>query len=93
MKINGKRLVLIEWVDSLGVGGQWESLKDRTDDPEEFLCYSAGWLIIDGERNKVIVPHIHDTNENLGAEFSGCGDMTIPTSAVRRIVDLKAGKK
>ena len=92
MKVNGKRLVLIEWEDSFGVSPSWEGLDD-VEEPEAAICYSVGWLIVDGDKRKVVVPHVHEANESIGAVFSGCGDMTIPTSAVRRLVDLKAAKR
>lgn len=50
------------------------------------LCRSAGWLLYDGDDCKVVVPHI--TEEQDGIERQGCGDMTIPTCAILRILDL-----
>ena len=48
------------------------------------ICQSVGWLLHDGEDCKVVVPHVAQQAEQ------GCGDMTIPTASVRRIVDLEA---
>ncbi len=79
------RLVLIEWVDSFGCSTSWQELEDCN--PKIFKCRSVGWLLHDGENCKVIVPHVSDhKHENIPQQ--GCGDMTIPTPAVVRIVDL-----
>ena len=78
------RLVLIEWVDAVGCSSSWEELSDI--DPKPVACRSVGWLLHDGESTKVIVPHVTEKHPN--AEARGCGDMTIPTIAVRRIVAL-----
>lgn len=82
------RLVLVEWLDSVGVGSEWGAIAD-TKEPPDMICYSVGWLLVDGDRYKVIVPHVHYDNPEVGAVKSGCGDMSIPTVAVRRMVDLK----
>lgn len=74
------KLVLIEWVDSYGCSAAWASLADCK--PSPMVCRSVGWLLHDGEESKVVVPHIAD---DAG---QGCGDMTIPTEAIRRLVEL-----
>ncbi len=78
------RLVLIEWEDSLGCSPSWAPLEDSA--PSVLLCRSVGWLLYDGDECKTIVPHV--TGRLDGVEPQGCGDMTIPATAVRRIVDL-----
>jgi hypothetical protein len=50
------------------------------------VCQSVGWLILDGERAKVVAPHINQVE--AGVPLQGCGVMTIPARAVLRIVDL-----
>ena len=76
------RLVLIEWVDSFGCSPNWTPMSE--DQPEPMICKSVGWLAHDGTSCKVVVPHIADSAEQ------GCGDMTIPNEAIRRVVDLEA---
>ena len=83
-KTKEMRLVLIEWVDSLGCSSNWEEVDDLS--PKVLCCRSVGWLAYDGEDCKVIIPHLSDPHDN--AKPQGCGDMTIPTCAIRRIVDL-----
>ncbi len=82
---NAMRLVLIEWVDSFGCSTDWTPLEGNA--PEVLVCRSVGWLLHDGDDCKTIVPHI--SSEHPGAERQGCGDMTIPNSAVVRIVELE----
>jgi len=75
------RFVLIDWVDSYGCSAEWETLDSK--DPQPMICRSVGWLTHDGNDCKVIVPHLCEwTNQ-------GCGDMTIPSVAIQRIVDLE----
>ncbi len=79
------RLVMIEWVDSFGCSADWQELAEVCQ-PKPIVCKSVGWLFSDGPECKVIVPHIADASENTAQQ--GCGDMTIPTTCIRRIVDL-----
>lgn len=78
---DGKRLVLVEWVDSRGAHGNWVELEDLA---QIGTCtmQSVGWVIAqDGDRIHV-VPHV-------GTDpAQGCGDMVIPMCAVRSIADL-----
>ena len=79
------RLVLIEWEDSHS-DGAWcamEGIEDRT-----LICRSVGWLVLDGERAKVVAPHLNE--QEAGVPLQGCGVMTIPARAVLRITDLHA---
>lgn len=80
------RLVLVEWVDSLGPGGTWAELTDLP--PEIAICRSVGWLLHDTDACKVLVPHVIEAAPQARAKRQGAGDMTIPTAAIRRIVDL-----
>ena len=50
------------------------------------LCRSVGWLVYDGDECKVVVPHLSD--ERAQAPRQGCGDMTIPTCAIVRMIEL-----
>jgi len=78
------RLVLVEWVDSYGCSPRWGELEDCS--PQLLTCKSVGWLLRDGEDCKVVVPHVG--GDVPGVKSQGCGEMTIPTSAIVRMVDL-----
>ena len=79
------RLVFIEWVDSFGCSSSWQSLEGSI--PSLLKCRSVGWLLHDTEECKVIVPHISDQNHSQTSQ-QGCGDMTIPTRAIVKMVDI-----
>lgn len=74
------KLVLIEWVDSYGCSSDWRSIEGC--DPKPTVCRSVGWLVHEDEKCKTIVPHICEQ------EGQGCGDMTIPTEAIKSVVAL-----
>lgn len=78
------RLVLIEWLDSFGCSSDWQPLEGCQAKP--LRCRSVGWLLHDGDDCKIVVPHLSETHENVPSQ--GCGDMTIPASAILRIADL-----
>jgi len=79
------RLVFIEWLDSFGCSSQWEDIAVPA--PAPLFCRSVGWLLHDTDQCKVVVPHLtFPTQEHMKQQ--GCGDMTIPTRAILRIVDL-----
>jgi hypothetical protein len=80
------RLVLIEWLDSFGCSAHWQPLADCH--PSPLACTSVGWLAYDGDDCKVIVPHVSKAHDNVPTQ--GCGDMTIPTTAIVRMADLEA---
>lgn len=77
-------LVLIEWEDS-HADGSWHPLGDGVED-RALVCKSVGWLVLDGERVKVVAPHMNE--EEPGVLLQGCGIMTIPSGAVLRIAIL-----
>ncbi len=76
------RLVLIEWIDACGCNSDWKLLEEYH--PKPLLCRSVGWLFRDNEECKVIVPYLSESE----APAQGCGDMTIPTASVVRMIDL-----
>jgi hypothetical protein len=87
MDRNGKyRLVYIEWEDSYGCSPDWEDLENCS--PAPMVCRSIGWLIHDDKKCKVVVPHLTQA-DHPNSNLQGCGDMTIPTSAIRKIADVK----
>ena len=79
------RLVLVEWVDSFGCSAAWQDITDSVAVP--LHCRSVGWLLHDTDDCKVIVPHLSEAHHPSAAP-QGCGDMTIPTCAVTRMIDL-----
>ena len=83
-------LVYIEWEDSYGCSSEWESIENCS--PEVSVCQSVGWLIHDGEKCKVVVPHLNMPN-HPNVKRQGCGDMTIPASAILRIAQLTPPKR
>ena len=83
------QLVMIEWVDSYGCSANWQDLENPH--PTPMVCKSVGWLYHNGSDCKLIVPHVADGDQFIPRQ--GCGDMTIPASAVRRIVPLAPTRK
>lgn len=77
-------LVMIEWEDSHG-DGSWQELDGEIED-RALVCRSVGWLLLDGEQAKVVVPHL--SNQEPGVPLQGSGIMTIPARAVLRVVPL-----
>lgn len=83
------RLVLVEWLDSMGVGGDWQCL-DCVKDPEPVVCVSVGWIIRDTEEYILIASHRHDGGVIDDAEAQVCGTMAITKGTVVKIADLSA---
>jgi hypothetical protein len=78
--------VLVEWFDSCGCSRDWEDLSNANG-AAPMVCRSVGWV---AERNSscvVIVPHVCE------ATTQGCGDMTIPASAIISLVSLVPATK
>lgn len=80
------RLVLVEWEDSYGCSSNWQDLDHPK--PRPMRCRSVGWLYYDGPDCKLLVPHVAEGNGE-SVPIQGCGDMTIPASAVRSIKELR----
>ena len=83
------RLVLIEWEDSHS-DGAWQQLGGEIEE-RALVCRSVGWLVLDGERAKVVAPHVND--QEPGVPLQGCGVMTIPARAVLTMTDLNLTDK
>lgn len=79
------RLVYVEWVDSYGCSSEWADIESCS--PAPMVCRSVGWLIHDDDKCKVIVPHLNQS-DHPNVKLQGCGDMTIPTSAIVKIADV-----
>lgn len=80
-------LVLIEWEDSSFLGTGWRDVTEPLADAPMSLCSSVGWLVLDGEHIKVIVPHTH-RQANAKEVTQGGGVMQIPTRCVTKITNL-----
>lgn len=78
------RLVIIECLDSYGCSS---SRQDLANCEPGVVCKSIGWLIHDGDKCKVIVPHLNQPDHTSTSQ-QGCGDMTIPTTSIVKILDV-----
>ena len=74
------QLVLITWYDAEGCASDWRFLENT--EHKIMICKSVGWLIYDGDDCKTLIPHMTDNLKQ------GCGDMTIPTIAIKSIQKL-----
>jgi hypothetical protein len=83
------RLVFVEWEDSFVGTSGWRETDGAQ--PNVAVVYSVGWLVHNGKDCKLIVPHLSEP-DHANAKQQGCGDITIPASAIRRIVDLTPAK-
>ena len=81
------KLVLIEWVDSHS-GRGWRTMDEVKEAAEPLLCRSVGWLAVDNEDCKVLVPHIAG-ERNGEIMLQGSGDMTIPAVAIEKVAVLR----
>lgn len=81
------KLVLIEWIDS-HAGRGWRDYGTFQTVAEPMFCQSVGWLAIDRADCKVIVPHLGG-EERGDRRLQGCGDITIPTIAIKKITVLR----
>ena len=82
--------VLVEWEHSHGGStSSWQDLpeEDQCGEPSRTRCRSVGWLIYRSAKAVVVVPHLAE-NEVLAVR-QGCGDMTIPTTAIVQITRLE----
>jgi hypothetical protein len=77
------RLVLVEWEDSHYLGVGWQGPIDFVD--RSTICQSVGWLALDGEKVKVLMPH---RSVQDGALNQGGGIIQIPTRCISRMVWL-----
>lgn len=75
------RLIYVEWEDSCS-GGGWQRMERILGDHKPATCRSVGWEAKRDRRCITLVP-------NLATDAAGCEPMTIPLSAVRRIVRLR----
>jgi len=85
MKAEKNQLVFVEWEDSYGCSSRWQEINPEGE-PRVLLCHSVGWIIQKTRRCIVVVPHI-TAGEGVVTR-QGCGDMTIPTAAIRQLVPI-----
>ena len=78
------RLVAIEWEDSQRPSSPWQWL-DEFGVPDAVLCVSVGFLVAQSDTALALAPNLGDV-ECARAQASGI--ISIPASAVRRMVDL-----
>ena len=84
--ITGRRLVVVKWHDAYGCSPSWRETCELRKSLN--ICYSAGWLIFDGEAVVIIGPHISPDDDSANIDEQICGDMTIPKSAIISIRDV-----
>jgi hypothetical protein len=74
------RLVLVEWDDATQPTSEWVEIEHVDDGPA--VCQSVGWVLKKTARTLILAAN--QTNEP--PQVSGV--IRIPTSAIRRMVDL-----
>ena len=77
-----KSIELVRWRDSLGCASRWSELPDGGDQIPAIYCYSIGIVWAEDDDHIVIVPHYSPSNPDADSGENGCGDMTIPKSAI-----------
>jgi hypothetical protein len=82
-------LVLIEWLDSGQPVPSWRWL-EHIEPRRPHLCVSVGFLMQDDAAAKVLAPNLGASNGSSEWDQAS-GVITIPASAVQRMVRLDAG--
>jgi len=82
-------LVLIEWLDSGQPVPSWQWL-EHIEPRRPHLCVSVGFLMQDDAEAKVLAPNLGASNGSSEWDQAS-GVITIPASAVQRMVRLDAG--
>ena len=85
-KKNKYKLVCVEWVDAYGCSSHWEQIGYIQ--PLTMKCFSVGWLVFEDKEMIIIVPHLSQSNHET-IEQQGCGDMSIPRSAIKKMKIIK----
>jgi hypothetical protein len=87
--MNGEKsppLVLIEWLDSGQPVPTWQWL-EHIEPRRPHLCVSVGFLMQDDAEAKMLAPNLGASNGSSDWDKAS-GVITIPTSAVQRMVRL-----
>lgn len=71
-------LVLVEWLDSRSPEPGWRFIEDG-DMPRVCECVSVGYLVKDGENEKILAQSLGDVS---GGQMQANGLMAIPSRAV-----------
>ncbi len=82
------KLVYIEWIDSDGSDkSEWKFIHEF-DKSGLQICQSVGWMLHDEKDYKTI---LHNIAGFLNGDKTkqGCGELTIPVSAIRKIKEIK----
>jgi len=90
--MNGEQspaLVLIEWLDSGQPVPSWQWL-EHIEPRRPHLCVSVGFLMQDDAEAKVLAPNLGASN-GASEWDQASGVITIPASAVQRMVRLDPG--
>jgi hypothetical protein len=83
------KIAKVEWLDSVGAGSSWTPLSVLREVPNNATCTSVGYILRYDEESITIIPHIYGSDEKLGLEESGCGEMTIPSIAIVNMTILE----
>lgn len=86
-KYGKNTLVLVEWVDSHS-GRGWRNFDEFPSVAEPLYCQSVGWIAVENDDCKVIVPHIGG-ERNGDVRLQGCGDIAIPIAAIEKVTVLR----
>lgn len=86
---NTPPLVMIEWEDSVHAHSGWQWL-DQITGPSAIRCYSAGFLVKDGEDEKRLAVSVGTNSEAEVEQASGV--IAIPTRAIVQIRPLRASR-
>lgn len=83
------KLVYVEWEDSLGCSAGWSFINETGADSDvrPLIARSVGFLGAESDSSVMLLPHIIEETEDR--TMQGMGAVTIPRSAIRRIVTLK----
>jgi hypothetical protein len=81
-------LVLVEWLDSGQPVPVWQWL-EQIEPRRPHLCVSVGFLMQDDAEAKVLAPNLGASNGRSDWDQAS-GVITIPASAVQRVVRLSA---
>lgn len=89
MIVDREVIVCVEWEDSFGCSPSWSEISIV--DVQPLLCESIGRLMAVTDTALVVVPHLTGVTDHVARQ--GCGDMTIPLSAVRKVTELRGGRQ
>lgn len=80
------KLILVHWLDSHS-GRGWRNLEDIKECAKVLPCKSVGWLAFEDDNCVTVIPHIYD-EKSWNIYIQGCGEMTIPNEAIKKITVL-----